>query len=70
MNKLYQKKLKENNLKSKLILQVHDELIIETLKEEKEEVSHILKENMENAVSLKVPMVADVKCAKNWYEAK
>lgn len=62
--------LKENNLKSKLILQVHDELIIETLKEEKEKVSHILKENMENAVSLKVPMVADVKCAKNWYEAK
>ena len=62
--------LKVNNLKSKLILQVHDELIIETLKEEKEEVSHILKENMENAVSLKVPMVADVKCAKNWYEAK
>lgn len=62
--------LKERNLKSRLILQVHDELLIETYEPEKEEVSVILKENMENAVSLKVPMVSDVKCAKNWYEAK
>ena len=62
--------LKERNLKSRLILQVHDELLIETYESEKDEVSRILKENMENAVSLKVPMVADVKCAKNWYEAK
>ena len=44
--------------------------VIEAVKPEKEEVSVILKENMENAVSLKVPMVSDVKCAKNWYEAK
>ncbi len=62
--------LKERNLKSRLILQVHDELLIETYESEKEEVSVILKENMENAVSLKVPMVSDVKCANNWYEAK
>lgn len=62
--------LKERNLKSRLILQVHDELLIETYESEKDEVSRILKENMENAVSLKVPMVADVKCAQNWYEAK
>ena len=62
--------LKERNLKSRLILQVHDELLIETYEPEKDEVSRILKENMENAVELNVPMVADVKCAKNWYEAK
>ena len=62
--------LKERNLKSRLILQVHDELLIEAYEPEKDEVSRILKENMENAVELNVPMVADVKCAKNWYEAK
>ncbi len=62
--------LKKRNLKSRLILQVHDELIVETEKTELEEVSKLLKECMENAVSLKVPMTVDVKCGDTWYETK
>ncbi|MCQ4727297.1 DNA polymerase I [Anaerotignum faecicola] len=60
----------KNNLKSRLILQVHDELLIETHKDEIDAVSKLLKENMENAVHLKVPMVADVKIGRSWYETK
>lgn len=62
--------LKKRQLKSRLILQVHDELIIEVFKDEKEEVVKILKEGMENAVSLKVPLVVEVKEGNNWYETK
>ena len=63
-------KLKERNLKSKLILQIHDELLIETKEEEKEEVKNILKTSMENAIKLKVPLRADVSEAYNWYDLK
>lgn len=63
-------KLRENDLKSKIVLQVHDELIIETLKEEKEQVKKILKESMENAIELKVPLLVELSEATNWYEAK
>jgi len=69
MVKVY-KKLKNENLKSKLILQVHDELLIEAHKEEKEIVKKILKEEMENAVNLKVPLEVDIHEGKDWYEAK
>lgn len=64
------KALKENNLKSKLIMQVHDELIIDTYEDEIEIVSKILKENMENVVSLPVKLVADVGVGYSWLEAK
>ena len=64
------RKLKECGLKSKLILQVHDELIIETYIEEKQEVEQILKEEMENAASLKVPLVCNMSEGNSWYDAK
>lgn len=69
MIKVYNE-LKNRNLKSKIVLQIHDELIIETLLEEKEEVSKLLKECMENAANLSVPLNVDVEEGKNWYQAK
>ncbi|MBR5809080.1 MAG: DNA polymerase I, partial [Clostridia bacterium] len=69
MVKIYNR-LKAEKLKSKLILQVHDELIIETLLDEKEQVSKILKEEMENAASLLVPLLVDMSEGDNWYDAK
>lgn len=63
-------RLKAEKLNAKLIMQVHDELIIEANEAEKEMVSLLLKEEMENAVDLKVRMLADVNCGKTWYDAK
>lgn len=63
-------KLKQASLKSKLVLQVHDELIIDTLIEEKEQVKEILKTSMENAYKLKIPLKVELSEATNWYEAK
>ena len=54
----------------RMIMQVHDELIVETAAGEEEAVSALLSEEMENAVQLSVPLVAEVHCGKNWYEAK
>ena len=64
------KRLKDEKLKSKLILQVHDELIIETVISEKEQVAKILREEMENAAKLLVPLVVDMSEGDNWYDAK
>lgn len=64
------KKLKEENLKSKLVLQVHDELIIDALKSELARVKEILKNEMENAAKLKVPLIADMNVGDTWYDAK
>lgn len=69
MVKVY-RALQESGLKSRLILQVHDELVIETLRDELEEVREIVRKCMEQAASLKVPLVADVSVGENWYEAK
>jgi len=69
MNIIY-KKLKDGNFKSRLIMQVHDELIIEVNNEEKEQVSNIMKDAMENVTTLKVPLNVDLHIAKNWYDAK
>ncbi len=63
-------RLKAEKISAKLIMQVHDELIIEASEAEKEKVSALLKEEMENAVDLKVRMLADVNCGKTWYDAK
>ena len=62
--------LKAEKLKAKLIMQVHDELIIEAPENEAEKVKAILKNEMENAVSLKVRMLAEVSVGKTWYDAK
>ena len=63
-------RLKKESLKSKLILQVHDELIIDTIPEEKDAVTTILREEMENAVSLSLPLKVDMKTGNSWYETK
>lgn len=64
------KRLKENAMKSRLVLQVHDELLIEAFKPEVEEVKTILREEMEQAASLLVPLEIDMHTGDNWYEAK
>ncbi len=66
------KRLKNNNMKSRLILQVHDELIIEAHESELEEVKKIIQEEMENVVdkSFKVHLDADVNVGDSWYDAK
>ena len=63
-------KLKEKKLDADLVLQVHDELILECKIEQKEEVAKLLKENMENAISMLVPLKVETSEASNWYEAK
>ena len=62
--------LKSRNLKSRLILQVHDELLIETKEEELEEVKSILNDNMMKAAELSVPLIVDMHEGKSWYDAK
>lgn len=69
MIKVYNE-LKERGLKSKIVLQIHDELIIETLEEEKEEVAKLLKECMENSAKLSVPLTVEVEEGNSWYQAK
>jgi len=64
------KKLKENGLKSRIILQVHDELLLEVKKDERAPVKHILKDEMENCAKLSVPLVAEVHEGENWYATK
>ena len=63
-------KLKKQKMKSRLVLQVHDELLIEAYEPELEAVQKILKEEMEHAAKLKVPLEIDMHTGVNWYEAK
>ena len=62
--------LKEKQMKSRLILQVHDELLIETHIDEVEEVREILTKEMSHAVEMSVPLEIDIHTGNNWYEAK
>lgn len=64
------KRLMEENLEARLVLQVHDELIVECPSHESMRVAMILQEEMEKAVSLSVPLVADSAVGKTWYDAK
>ncbi|TWH49376.1 DNA polymerase I [Sporomusa sp. KB1] len=69
MNKVYAA-LKTKGLKSRLLLQVHDELLLEVTAEELNQVTSLVKQAMEQAVELTVPLVADVKAGPNWAKAK
>ena len=69
MIKVYNE-LKSRNLKTKIVLQVHDEMMLEAPMEEKEEVKILLKECMESAATLKVPLIAEISEANNWYDCK
>ncbi len=63
-------RLEKEGLQARLILQVHDELIVETPQEQAEAATRLLQEEMQNAVQLSVPLVADAATGKTWYEAK
>ena len=62
--------IRKAGLKSKLILQIHDELVINTYPDEKETVEKLLVENMESAYKLAVELKADLNEGRNWYELK
>ena len=64
-----QKEMKKNGLKSKMILQIHDELLFEYPIKEKDFLVSMVQSSMENAMKLKVPIVVDYGFGKNWYEA-
>ncbi|MCL1843754.1 MAG: DNA polymerase I [Defluviitaleaceae bacterium] len=63
-------RLKNENLRTRLILQVHDELLLESPNEEADRVKHILKEEMENVACLAIPLAADVTAGESWYATK
>ena len=64
------RRMTAGNFKSRILLQVHDELVAEVIDEEKQEIKSLLKEAMESVVTLRVPLIADVHEGKNWAEAK
>ena len=64
------KELKNRNMKSKIVLQVHDEMMIEATLDEVDEVKDLLKQCMESAIILNVPLIAEVSEASNWYDCK
>ena len=64
------KEIEKRGLKSKIVLQVHDEMMIEAPIEEQEEIQKIVKDSMETATTLKVPLVAELSEAENWYDCK
>jgi DNA polymerase-1 len=63
-------KLGEEKLQSRMLLQVHDELIFEVPEEEMERIMKLVPEVMEQAVSLDVPLKVDISCGETWYDAK
>ena len=64
------KKIKENKLQSKMILQIHDEILIDCKKEEIDKLKELVKESMENIVKLSVPLKVEINVGTNWFEAK
>ena len=63
------RRFKVENIRSQVILQVHDELVVDTLRSEQETVARIVTESMENAARLKVRLLADCGIGRNWLEA-
>ena len=63
------KELSVGKFKSKMLLQVHDELVFDVHKSEKSEVTKMIRKSMENAVSLAVPLTVDIGAGNNWLEA-
>lgn len=64
------KRVKEENLKANMILQIHDELILETHRDDEESVKLVLKEEMENVIKLLVPLKVNISSGRTWYDAK
>ena len=64
------RKLKKAGVRSRILLQVHDELVLEVTADEVEQVSEILRETMEQVVELSVPLSIDINYGRNWTEAK
>lgn len=62
--------MKKANVKSKMLLQIHDELIFSVPKEELDQMIHLVEETMNHAMELKVPLKASVAYGNSWYEAK
>ena len=65
-----QKRLKEEKMAATMLLQVHDELVFEVPETELEKLDQLVKEVMENAVALSIPLVAESNWGKTWYDAK
>ena len=64
------KELKARNMKTKIVLQVHDEMMLEATLDEGDEVKELLQNSMESACKLNVPLIAEVSEATNWYDCK
>ena len=64
------KTLKENHINGKIVLQIHDELLLEVSKEDKQQAKGILKQCMENAMKLSVPLEVEISEGEDWYEVK
>ena len=60
----------KRNLKSKILIQVHDELVLNVYKDELDEVKELVRDNMENVIKLDVPLKVDIEIGNDWYEAK
>ena len=68
MVKIYQRFMQEN-IRSKMILQVHDEVVVDTLRSELDRVKQIVQQSMESVASLRVPLISDAGIGSNWLEA-
>ena len=69
-SQMFDERMKAENLRARLVLQVHDELIVEAPQDESMRVALIVQEEMENAVKMSVPLTADAAIGRTWYDAK